>query len=280
MKFAVLMTCHNRVATTLECLQHLFAARLEGNWCFDVWLNDDGSSDGTGERVKKEFPSVNVVQGSGHDYWCGGMRRIWNAAACDHDYDGYLWLNDDTMLTEGVFEILFSTEAKRIRDSILVGAVCGKDGKATYGGEKQEGFYPPDGTWTSIIQMNGNVVWIPRSVYNTMGNLPDYMTHTLGDSYYSRMAVKCGIPVLLTPVFIGRCERNPSIPAWKREDVPLLARLKSLYSPLGGSEPSVVFRYRASIFGLGVAVRVVFTNHLRALFPRFWKERKVETWRV
>ena len=280
MKIAVLMTCYNRVEKTLECLQYLYTAKLPQGVSFDVWLNDDGCTDGTGEKVAMEFSAVNIVKGSGRDYWCGGMRRVWNEASEHFDYDGYLWLNDDTMLNEDVFEIFFGAESVRYRNSILVGAICSKDGKTTYGGEKQDGFYPPDGTWAAIVQMNGNVVWIPRSVYKQIGNFPDYLTHTLGDSYYSRTAVKCGIPVLLSPIFIGRCERNVSMPAWKREDVPFLARLKNLYSPLGGSEPGVVFRYRAEMFGIWVAMRVVITNHLRAFFPRFWRERKVETWRV
>ena len=274
MKFAVLITCFNRVDTTLECLQHLFVATLPRGFSFDVWLNDDGSTDGTTEHVIKNYPSVNLIKGSGHDYWCGGMRRAWSVAARACNYDGYLWLNDDTMLKENAFEVIFNAETQRWKDVILVGAVCGKDGEATYGGENGDGFYLPDGTWSSIIQMNGNIVFVPRSVFNRLGNFPDYMTHSLGDSYYSRLAVKVGIPVLLSPGFIGVCEKNLNVPAWKREDVPLLRRLKSLYSPLGGSEPMVVFRYRSKMFGVMEATRVVLSNHLRMLFPRFWRNRK------
>ena len=277
--FAVLITCFNRVETTLECLRHLFAARLPGGAAFDVWLNDDGCTDGTGERVEKEFPAVKIIKGSGHDYWCGGMRRAWDAAAKHFDYDAYLWLNDDTMLNEDAFEVLLSSPATNdqrltTNDYIIVGAVCGRDGKATYGGEQADGFYPPDGSWTPIVQMNGNIVLVPRSVFRRLGNLPDYMTHSLGDSYYSRLAVKMGMPVLLSPAFIGVCEKNEKTPAWKREDVPLAKRLKSLYSPLGGSEPKVVFKYRAKMFGVTEAAKVVFSNHLRAVFPGLWRKMK------
>lgn len=272
MKFAVLMTCFNRVETTLDCLRHLFAAKLPQDTAFDVWLNDDGCTDGTAGRVAMEFPSVKMIKGSGRDYWCGGMRRAWNAAAKYFDYDAYLWLNDDTMLNEDALDVLLSSPTTN--DGILVGAVCGRDGTATYGGEKVDGFYPPDGTWASIVQMNGNIVLVPRSVFRRLGNLPDYMTHSLGDSYYSRLAVKMGIPVLLSPAFIGVCEKNEKTPAWKREDVPLAKRLKSLYFPLGGSEPKVVFRYRAKMFGVTEAAKVVFSNHLRAVFPGLWRKMK------
>ena len=62
MKFAVLMTCYDRVQTTLKCLT-LFkraCAKIEDAQ-FDVWLVDDASPDCTGEKVKLEMDgSVNV----------------------------------------------------------------------------------------------------------------------------------------------------------------------------------------------------------------------------
>ena len=155
MKFAVLITCFNRADKTLECLRHLYSSSLPDDCAFDVWLNDDGCTDGTGTRVKTEFPAVNVIKGSGHDYWCGGMRRAWNAASEVCDYDGYLWLNDDTMLNKDAIRIILGRDDGM---SILVGAVCNKQEKATYGGEDENGFVVPDGTWHRRRQMNGNVV--------------------------------------------------------------------------------------------------------------------------
>ena len=264
MKFAVLITCFNRVEKTLECLRHLYSCRLPDGVEFDVWLNDDGCTDGTSERVSKEFPAVNIIKGSGQDYWCGGMRRVWNDAATHFDYDGYLWLNDDTMLDEDALEILL---LQCNGGNILVGAVCGKDGKATYGGEDEKGFVVPDGTWHNLRQMNGNVVWVPRSVFRRLGNFPAYLTHSLGDCDYSRRAVEGGIDVVLSPRFIGVCDANTRIPAWKNPDAPLVARLKSLYSPAGGSEPGVLFRYCFKHDGLLTALKLLIGNHLRVLLP-------------
>lgn len=280
MKFAVLMTCFNRVETTLECLRHLFATRLSDSASFDVWLNDDGSTDGTGVRVKNVFPEVKVIKGSGHDYWCGGMRRAWDSASRHFDYDGYLWLNDDTMLNTNVFEIIFDhvEETERVdwdlsakNDCIIVGAVCGKDGKATYGGEDENGFVIPDGTWRHLRQMNGNVVWVPRSVFGILGNFPAYLTHALGDCDYSRRSVAHGIAVYLSPCFVGECEKNMRIPAWKNSKAPIVKRVKSLYSPLGGSEPLVLFRYCLRHDGLLTAMKLFVINHIRVLFPKLWQ---------
>lgn len=38
---AVLMTCYNRVETTLRCLRGLFAQKLPEDVTLDAWLNDD-----------------------------------------------------------------------------------------------------------------------------------------------------------------------------------------------------------------------------------------------
>ena len=76
-RIAVLMACHNRVVTTLCCLERLFNNNLAD---IDVWLVDDGSSDGTETRVRERFPSVNVIKGTGNLYWARGMRLAWEKA--------------------------------------------------------------------------------------------------------------------------------------------------------------------------------------------------------
>ena len=66
MKIAVLMTCFNRVNTTLACLERLFAQMLPEGYSFDVWLVDDASPDKTGAKVKSAYPQANVVQSPGN----------------------------------------------------------------------------------------------------------------------------------------------------------------------------------------------------------------------
>lgn len=266
MKFAVLMTCHNRVGTTLECLAYLSAA-AKGYDC-DVYLNDDGSTDGTGARVAAAYPNVKIIQGSGRDYWCGGMRRAWQSAIdSGKDYDGYLWLNDDTFLfPDGLRTLLSAPDAGRV---ICVGAICSRDGRtATYGGENAHGFLPPDGRWQALRQMNGNVVWVSRAAFARLGNLDRHWTHAMGDVDYSRTAVERGIPVLLSPKFVGTCDKDDRLAPWRDPCVPLLARLKNLYSPLGYGEPHNMFRYCLKHDGLGKAVKIWLSCHWTAFFPR------------
>lgn len=282
MKIAVLITCFNRAQITVGCLRHLIISfRLlvcEGKHVVaDIWFNEDACSDNTVELVEDwhrslsnmDFDvSLHLIHGSGHDYWCGGMRRAWQAAIDSGiDYDGYLWLNDDTYLLPNAFETLFS--APDTANAILVGAISSRDGRrATYGGEDSHGFVKPNGSWQPIRQMNGNVVWIPRTVFKRLGNLDRHWTHAMGDGDYSRTAVECGIPVFLSPQFVGTCEREARLVPWCDPSVSLVKRIKNLYSPLGYSEPYNIFRYCLRHDGLRVAVKNWLSCHWIALFPK------------
>ena len=68
MKIAVLVACHNRVSTTLNCLCALFEAWEQvkshrdyaSGLTLDLFLVDDGSSDGTGVSAQKWIDLVSV----------------------------------------------------------------------------------------------------------------------------------------------------------------------------------------------------------------------------
>lgn len=66
---AIIMTCHNRIKVTLNCLKALYNQKT----FFQVYLVDDGSRDGTSKAVKKQYPSVKILQGDGNLFWVGGM---------------------------------------------------------------------------------------------------------------------------------------------------------------------------------------------------------------
>ena len=263
------MTCYNRVCTTLECLQHLFAARKPDGVSFDVWLNDDASPDGTGGKVKAAFPQVNVITGSGHDYWCGGMRKAWDAAVSScTGYDGYLWLNDDTMLDSDALELL--TERS---DGIIVGATQDvMRSVTTYSGRGADGSrLEPNGEFQPCQAINGNAVFVSAKAFKVLGNFPAYLTHGIGDYDYGFRANKACIPVELAKKHVGVCEAKKAYAAWRDPKMPFLKRLNNLYSPLGGPEPPVFFRYNLTNFGLAVALRHWLAQHVRVILPRMFK---------
>jgi len=79
-RIAILMTCHNRRETTLSCLKAVFKQVLPESVTFNVFLVDDGSTDGTGDAVRSYYPSVAVLEGDGSLFWNRGMRKAFAEA--------------------------------------------------------------------------------------------------------------------------------------------------------------------------------------------------------
>ncbi len=230
------MTCHNRVATTMECLKRLFiaAARLDG-WSCRVFLVDDGCTDKTAERVRVEFPQVTVIDGDGSLFWARGMRKAWESAVDDRrDWDGYLWLNDDTGLKDGSLVQLL---AANNGESIVVGELENDEGKIVYG--LREG-----GLFT------GNCVLVPRKVYERLGMICGEYSHAWADSDYAMMAKRAGIDVVSAGV-IGQAEGHPNRPDLK--GVPFCKRMRLLGDPKGWNLHDL-WLYRRRNWGLCVAL--------------------------
>lgn len=83
-----------RESDTAACLESLAAARYDA---LDVLLVDNGSPDGSGDRLHARFPAVDYLQtGSNLGYAGGNNRGIDRALARNADY--LLVLNNDTVL--------------------------------------------------------------------------------------------------------------------------------------------------------------------------------------
>ncbi|MCW0483180.1 glycosyltransferase family 2 protein [Gaoshiqia sediminis] len=235
---AVLLTCHNRRKKTLNCLESLYSAKCPTRQ-LDVFLVDDGSTDGTGEAIKFKFPKVVVIQGTGNLYWNQGMRLAWDTASKSRQYDFYLWLNDDTLVKiDALIELIQCFQEAMKKDqkpAIITGACESTENKNifSYGGKTDLGPVIPNGTLQPCKYINGNVVLVSNVIFNELGNLsPDY-THAMGDFDYGLRAIKAGYRCYTTKSYIAICPTNPGIPAWCNPNTPLLQRLRLLKSPKG-----------------------------------------------
>ena len=230
------MTCHNRVQMTLECLRRLFvaAAELDGCEC-KVFLVDDGSTDGTGGRVKECYPQVSVIEADGTLYWAKGMRTAWKAAIAErNDWDAYLWLNDDTELNDGALAQLMATNDG---ERIVVGELKNAAGKIVYG-LRERGLF------------TGNCVLVPRKVYERIGMICGEYSHAWADSDYAMMAKRAGINVVSAGV-VGQAEGHPNRPSLK--GVPFGKRMRLLRDPKGWNLHDL-WLYRRRNWGLCAAL--------------------------
>ncbi len=272
MKIAVLLTVHNRKDTTLACLKRLFLNQCEGSE-MNVYLVDDGSTDGTSEAVEKQYPNVRIIKGNGNLFWCRGMVEAWKNAAKDAP-DFYLWLNDDTMLYDSAVGVVMSSYSKVDSNSIIAGAIVSSDGETvSYGGKVDNILVEPNGTLQELDKINGNFVLVPKQVYQQIGMLDSHFHHAYGDWEYGIRLKKNGGKLYLTPSFVGVCNRHDKLPKCYDCEFGLIQRFKHLYSPVGPC-PSSAFYYDFKCRGLVKAVLNYSYMNIRCALPYFWSKTK------
>lgn len=271
---AVILTVHNRKAKTISCLKALFGQKKANPLKFDVFLTDDGCTDGTAEEVKALFPEVYIIKGDGSLFWNRGMYRAWEAASKTKSYDFYLWLNDDTLLFENAVQEMINASKNASDKAIICGATSASDKTViTYSGRNtgSNKRLVPNGQLQECNIINGNFVLIPKAIFDVIGNLDWRFRHAIGDFDYGLRAQQKGFKCYVAPRPIGICESNPSLPKWCLTTTPVIQRFQLLYSPLGYAEPIPFFLYEKRHFGVVKALKHFASINLRALLPALWK---------
>ncbi|SNR74667.1 Glycosyltransferase, GT2 family [Lutibacter agarilyticus] len=245
-KIAVLMTCHNRINLTLECLRYLYFAyeKSELKFNLDVFLTDDGSIDGTSDAVALNYPNVKLLKGNGNLFWAGGMRNSWEYAL-KNDYDGYLLLNDDTLVLENLFLEIVSTQKYAFKNFGIGGVYIGSTrdqtkGNRTYGGAKLKNKFlftydklQPSKKIQECNLGNANIMYVSNNVVKQIGILSEVYIHGVADYDYTLNAVRHRIPVLLMKDYLGTCSNNKSNKFEIFTNLTFKKRIDFLYNPLG-----------------------------------------------
>jgi GT2 family glycosyltransferase len=239
-KTAVLLTCHNRKEKTKRCLTNFFKQQsFPENIKFDVFLVDDGSTDGTSDMVRKDFPLVNIIKGTGNLFWNQGMRLAWHSAELHTIYDFFLWLNDDTYIDSNCINSIFVDyyKAKDIaKTEVIISGACreSEDSKLfSYGGRDDHGPIIPNGEIQKCKYINGNIVLIPRKIYESIGLLSNVYTHSLGDFDYGLRAIENKFSCFTTKNYVGICEPNLKLLECYDPKINFIKRWNNFHSPNG-----------------------------------------------
>lgn len=281
---AVLLTCHNRKDKTLACLTSFYKAEKPAGYTFDIFLVDDGSTDGTGDAIKQQFPDVNLVSGNGNLFWAGGMRLAWKTAMNKKKYYAFLLLNDDVILYNDFLYNLIISEQYALSKSGKKGVYSGatiddSTNKVTYGGEKitanhfvvKRQLLTPKETPQQCDLTNANILWISKETVDTIGFFDERFTHGIADFDYSLSAIKHRIPVYLAPNIGGVClfdhGRN-----WKSSNSSLKQRISFLKSPKGLAYKEYLY-YIKKHFPLYLPYAFTML-WLKTLFPYLWDKLK------
>lgn len=245
LSIAAVLTCFNRRDKTEACLDALFGAaqRMTDRIRLHVIVTDDGSRDGTSEMIRNRFPQVEVLRGDGGLYWNGGMRVAYGRAL-EQGHDFCLWVNDDTTLFPDCLEKLLATHdalvASTGRGGLVVGSTCNDEGHVSYGGQRRKvggkalQFCPvqPTDQPQACDSANGNCLLISTQAAQQLGNLEEAYVHSMGDMDYGLRATKLGIPLWVTPGFVGKCGNDhPVGGSYLDQSLPFSVRWKIVLSP-------------------------------------------------
>lgn len=135
----VVIPVHNRRVLTCRCLaaiQKVLPPDLA------VVVVDDGSTDGTSEAVREQFPWVHLLHGDGNLWWSGSV-NVGLGYALENGATVVMTMNDDTLVTDHFFPAMLKHH--RTTPHALLGAleVNAADGQISYGGERIN-------WWTSV----------------------------------------------------------------------------------------------------------------------------------
>jgi len=239
---AVLITCYNRKQKTLAFLDSLTRQTMFKKLQVDIYLLDDGSTDGLSEEVAVKYPEIHLIKGTGNLFWAGGMRTAWKYAMQQKKYDLYWLFNDDVVLFDNTVEKMISCYRRVNKDGvILVGSTLSpKTNKLSYGGHslynmRHANYYTvePDEQEPQPCHLgNANIMLVDNTTVERIGIFNDVYIHAVADYDYTLTAFKAGVKVLVAPGFYGYCEDDHGV-NWLSGKHSLKERISYLYSPKG-----------------------------------------------
>ena len=124
-RIVAVIPVHNRVDHTIHCVRALSKVHSD-DYCLDILVVDDGSTDGTGERVRRDFSEVLIKRGDGNLWWAGGV-NVGLHYAKEHDYKYVYIVNDDNRVYKDTLDALYEVAASE-RRIIATSLVLNGDG--------------------------------------------------------------------------------------------------------------------------------------------------------
>jgi GT2 family glycosyltransferase len=219
-KVGIVIPVHNRRDITLQGLRSL--ARIDTTGLdLRIFIVDDGSTDGTSDAIRAEFPDVQIIVGDGNLHYAAGTNRGIEAAMA-WDADFIAAMNDDAVFHEQFLLRLLSA-AKGHPRSVVGGLLLlwnephrvfqvGQVWKTLRGGWE----IPQDLTVFNIPEsafevecLVGNCVLIPSEAVRECGLLDERrFPHGWGDAQYFVKLSKAGWKLLVEPRSYVWCEPN------------------------------------------------------------------------
>lgn len=171
-----------------------------------VVVVDDGSTDGTTEKVKSLYPAAHLLLGNGNLWWGGAINEGMKYLLDFPNVEAIVWLNDDLIIPNDFVEKLKIIAPEAIENNAIIGglavsifdsnwiAFCGvvKSKPLRYINDLKEDL-------TEVSHLSGNIVILPSAVVKTVGYIDILrFPHYNADYDYTHRARKNGIQLLIS----------------------------------------------------------------------------------
>ncbi|MBF8271542.1 MAG: hypothetical protein HW380_647 [Magnetococcales bacterium] len=112
LRVAILIPIHNGLSYTQKTLswleQSLKLAKSHPNIIAEVIVIDDGSTDGSGEFIRKQHPHIHLLEGPGNLWWSGAINMGARYALNSLQTDWLVLWNNDIKCQDDYFDRLFA----------------------------------------------------------------------------------------------------------------------------------------------------------------------------
>jgi GT2 family glycosyltransferase len=217
-KISIVIPIFNGLEFTKECLQNFYKTSnglLNNELEYSVIIADDGSTDGSADWIRENYPQVTVLKGDGDLWWSGGVNLAVKHALNDLNADYIVWWNNDIIASENYFADL-SKILKTNPENVIIGSkiYLAQDQKTVW---SVGGIFNPRNGFKDMVgrgQLDSDKLskitendWLPgmgtvthKSVYEKIGyldnaNFPQYH----GDSDFTYRAKINGFKIITHP---------------------------------------------------------------------------------
>lgn len=206
-KISIVTPVHNNIEHTLTFLKSVSKIKYSN---FETIIIDDGSTDGTSEKLQELHPEVIVLKGDGNLWWSGST-NLGVEYALKHKSDYIFTINNDVELDSNIFTALTKTAEQHPKSVIgcIIYYMNDHNRVWYFGGDlndsiadiemyKGEAKDFTDLTETGVL--TGMGVFIPSGVFEEVGvydakNFPQYFA----DSDFSLRAKAAGYTLYVDP---------------------------------------------------------------------------------
>ncbi len=205
---SIIIPVHNRKSLTQNILAQLHKQTLGIDLAqITIVVVDDGSTDGTLEMIRHEFPQVQLLIGDGSLWWGGAITLGMQYSINQLNTDYIVWLNDDLLLTDNFIKnLIISCDIYSNQETIIGGLVRNKNypNWLVYSGHFNNFpirdinvFNQQEDILVDFIF--GNIAIIPKKVVNAIG-FPDaaWLPQNGCDHEYMLRARQAGFKIVVT----------------------------------------------------------------------------------